>query len=198
VLRQEAGPVLGRHRLLIGWHGDKKELFANEERELTAYAVPGGTLIDFTSKVTPVKGTVKFDGDPQHAGFHFRADNEVDKNKAQTIYIRPDGVGEPGKERNWPGDKNMVNLPWNGLSFVLSEKRYTTAYLDHPSNPKEARYSERTYGRFGSYFVTEATPEKPLLVRYRVWLQDGQMKPEQIAALSAAFVDPPQVTIEKK
>jgi hypothetical protein len=198
VLRQEAGPVLGRHRLLLGWHGDKKELFANEERELTAYAVPGGTLIDFTSKVTPVKGTMKVDGDPQHAGFHFRADNEVDKNKAQTIYIRPDGIGEAGKERNYPADKAMVNLPWNGMSFVVGDKRYTTAYLDHPTNPKEARYSERTYGRFGSYFVAEATPEKPLVVRYRVWLQDGQMKPEQIAALSAAFVDPPQVTVEKK
>jgi len=198
VLAEEAGPVLGRHRLLVGWHGDKKELFANEERELTAYNLPGGTLIDFESRVTPVKGTMKVGGDPQHAGFHFRADNEVDKNKAQTVYVRPDGVGEAGKERNYPADKAMVNLPWNGMSFVLGEKRYTTAYLDHPANPKEARYSERTYGRFGSYFVAEATPDKPLVVRYRVWVQEGQMKPEQIAALDAAFVDPPQVTVEKK
>jgi hypothetical protein len=198
ILSKEAGPVLGRHRVQIGWFGQKKEKFATEERELTAYRLPDGTLVDFVSKVTPVKGTVKFDGDPQHAGFHFRADNEVDKNKAQTIFIRPDGVGEPGKERNWPMDKQMVNLPWDAMSFVIGNQRYTLAYLDHPANPKEARDSERTYGRIGSYFVTEATPEKPLLVRYRVWLQNGQMKPEEVAALSSAFVEPVQVTVKKK
>jgi hypothetical protein len=198
ILSSEAGGVLGRHRVQIGWHGQNKERFAGEERELTAYNLPGGTMIDFVSKVTPVKGTVKFDGDPQHAGFHFRADNEVDKNKAQTIFIRPDGVGEPGKERNYPADKQMVNLPWDAMSFVLGDKRYTLAYLDNPANPREARDSERTYGRIGNYFVTEATPEKPLLVRYRLWLQEGQMKPQDVASLSTAFVEPVQVTVKAK
>ncbi len=198
ILAAEAGGILGRHRVQIGWHGQKKEEFAVEERELTAYNLPGGTLVDFVSRVTPVKGTVKFDGDPQHAGFHFRADDEVNTNKAQTIFIRPDGVGEPGKERNYPADKQMVNLPWDAMSFVLGDKRYTLAYLDNPANPKEARDSERTYGRIGNYFVTEATPEKPLLVRYRVWLQNGQMKPEEVAALSTAFVEPVQVTVTSK
>jgi hypothetical protein len=198
-LSQEAGPVVGRQRVRIGWHGNKKELFAVEERDLTVFAVPGGRLIEFASKVTPLKGVMKVDGDPQHAGFHFRADNEVDRNSAQTIYIRPDGVGKPGETRNWDPKtmKGPVDLPWNAMSFVLGDKRYTAAYLDHPSNPKEARYSEREYGRFGSYFVAEATPEKPLVVRYRVWVQDGQMKPEEVAALSAAFVEP-KVTVKVK
>ena len=33
------------------------------------------------------------------------------------------------------------------MSFVLDGKRYSVVYLDHPDNPKEARQSERTYGR---------------------------------------------------
>jgi hypothetical protein len=197
-LSQEAGAVLARQRLAIGWHGVGKELFAHEERELTVYNVsPNGTLIEFVSKVAPVRGTLKVDGDPQHAGFHFRADNEVnEKGKDQTIFIRPDGPGKAGTEKNWPKDKEMVDLPWNAMSFVLGGQRYTAAYLDHPANPKEARYSERTYGRFGSYFVAEATEKKPLLVRYRVWLQEGQMKGEQVAALAAQFVEPVQVTVK--
>ena len=100
ILSAEAGPVLGRHRVRIGWFGRDKERFATEERELTVYNVPDGILVEFASKLTPVKGTVHLDGDPQHAGFHFRAVNEVDKNKDQTYFLRPDGKGDMGKETN--------------------------------------------------------------------------------------------------
>ena len=193
----ESGPVLGRHRVAIDWNGVKKETFAKEEREVSAFAVPGGTLIEFASKLTPTDLPVKLDGDPQHAGFHFRASNEVaEKTLKQTIFIRPDGPGKPGTEVNWPGDKKHVDLPWLGMSFVVGGKRYTAAYLDRPTNPKQARFSERTYGRVGSYFVATATKEKPLAVVYRVWLQEGEMTPAEIAAKSRAFVEP--VTVTKK
>jgi hypothetical protein len=82
------------------------------------------------------------------------------------------------------------------MSFVLGGQRFTMAYLDHPDNPKEARYSERDYGRFGSYFVTEVTKDMPLTVRYRLWLQEGQMKGDDVAALDDAFVKPVTVTIK--
>jgi hypothetical protein len=197
-LASEAGPVLGRHRVEIAWHGEKKEVFAIEERELTVYNVPGGELVEFATRVRTTNGPVKLDGDPQHAGFHFRADKEVaDKAKsAQTIFVRPDGPGEPGKTRNWPADKAHVNLPWNAMSFVLGTQRYTLAYLDKPTNPKEARESEREYGRIGSYFVYEVTEKKPLTLNYRLWLQEGQMKPEQVAERSMEFVLPVVVTVK--
>jgi hypothetical protein len=191
------GPVLGRHRLDIDWNGIGKKRFAKEQRELTVYNANGGILIEFSSLLTPTYEPVKLDGDPQHAGFHFRADNEVSdkKSKGETIFIRPDGTDKPGVERNWPANKKHVNLPWLGMSFVLGGKRYTAAYLDHPANPKEARFSERTYGRFGSYFVATVTKEKPLLVNYRLWLQEGQMSGEEIAAKSRAFVEPVAVKL---
>ena len=195
-LSSEEGPVLGRHTVEIGWHGPGKELFAREERTLTVYPVAGGTLVEFTSNLIPLVHPLKLDGDPQHAGFHFRADNEVSaKTAKQTIYIRPDGTGKPGETRNWPGHKDHVNLPWNAMSFVLGEKRYTTAYLDRPANPKEARFSERDYGRTGSYFVHSFEKDKPLLVAYRLWHQEGQMTPEEVAAKSADFVVPPKVAV---
>lgn len=192
-----AGPVIGRHDLKIDWHGEKGEVFAREKRELATYAVPDGTLIDFTSRLEPIIAPVKLDGDPQHAGFHFRADNEVaETTKSQTIYVRPDGKGKPGETRNWPDQREHVNLPWNAMSFVLGDQRYTACLLDQPTNPKEARFSERDYGRFGSYFEYEVTKERPLVVRYRVWLQRGEMTPEQVAGMAADFVDPPTVKVQ--
>jgi hypothetical protein len=200
-LSSEAGPVLGRHRVVVSWHGQDKKTFAVEERELTVYNVPGGTLVEFASRLRSPAGPVRLDGDPQHAGFQFRAHNDVDaKTSQETIYVRPDGVGKPGETRNWDPKTRQgpVNLPWNAMSFVLGGKRYTVAYLDHPKNPKEARYSEREYGRFGSYFAYTIDEGKPLTVNYRLWLQEGRMEPADVAALSKDFVEPVRVTVQAR
>jgi len=207
MLATEAGPVLGRHRVLIAWHGVGKEVFATEERELTVYNVPGGQLVELTSLLKSAKGTVKLDGDPQHAGFHFRADDEVAQHDAKvqkkeaepdTVFIRPDGVGKPGDTRNWdPKTKQgPIDLPWNAMSFVLGGQRYTVAYLDKPTNPKEARFSERAYGRIGSYFEYELTEKKPLKVNYRLWLQEKEIAVEGAKALDEDFVNPVKVSVK--
>jgi hypothetical protein len=196
-LVSEGGPVFGRHRLSVAWHGAGKEVFAAEERDLSVYSLPGGTLVEFVSEVTPLIAPVKLDGDPQHAGFHFRASAEVaEKTKGQTYYIRPDGPGKFGETRNWPGHKEHLNLPWDAMCFVMNDQRYTVAYLDRPDNPKEARFSERDYGRFGSYFQKTLQKDDKLTVRYRLWLQEGEMKVDEIARLSADFIDPPKVTVK--
>ena len=194
VVDQEAGPVFGRQTLAISWHGKDGDTFANEERTVTAYQTSGGTLIDWASTLTTELPKVTLDGDPQHAGFHFRAAQEVAKSTAkQTYYLRPDGKDEPGKTKNWPGNKDHVNLPWDAMSFVVGGKRFTTLYMAHPDNPGEARHSERDYGRFGSYFVYDLTPDKPLSVKYRVWVQEGEMTQKDCEEKYAAFVTPPKV-----
>lgn len=191
---QETGPVLGRHVVKIAWRGKDGKPFANELRELTAWNTPGGQLIEFASRLETEEGEVKLDGDPQHAGFQFRATQAVpDKTKGKTYYLRPDGKGEPGKFRNWgKGNTKHANLAWNSLSFVLNDKRYSVSYLDRPTNPKEARFSERDYGRFGSYFEYTLTEENPLQLRYRVWVEQGEKTVEEVNALSTDFVEPPE------
>lgn len=198
-LVSEQGPVLARHRAEISWHG-KDAAFAMEERELAVYNVPGGHLIEFASRLRSPSGRVRIDGDPQHAGFQFRAHNDVDAYTTnQTIFIRPDGVGKPAETRNWDPQTRQgpVNMPWNAMSFVLGTNRYTVAYLDRPDNPREARFSEREYGRFGSYFEYTIETNKPLTVNYRLWLQDGLMQPEEVARLSNDFVEPVKVTVHQ-
>ena len=197
-LSQEAGPVLGSHIVAVDWHGTGKKVFAKEKRQMTVYNVPGGQLVEFATRLCSTVGKVKLDGDPQHAGFQFRASQKVAAGDQKlTYYLRPDGKGAPGETRNWPDDKHMVNLPWNALSFVIDGTRYTAVYLDHPSNPKEARYSERTYGRFGAYFVYELDEGKCLEANYRIWLQPGEMTVEEVSALSADFVDPVEVVVDQ-
>jgi len=197
-LSEDTGPVLGRHRVLLGWYGAGDKPFALEERELTVYHSKAGTLVEFASRLKTADGKIRVDGDPQHAGFQFRAHNDVAaKTKNQTYYLHPDGTkGDMGKERNWPGDKSMVDLPWYAMSFVLGEKRYSTVYLNHPSNPKETRFSERDYGRFGGYFQREITPENPLVVNYRLWLQPGEMTADQARALYSAFASPAKTKVK--
>ena len=91
-LATEAGPVVGRQRSAIHWYGKDGLLFAEETREVGAYNVPGGTLIEFASVVTTKLPKVTLDGDPQHAGFHFRAAMETaTKYAKETYYLRPDG-----------------------------------------------------------------------------------------------------------
>jgi methane monooxygenase PmoA-like len=200
MLDKEVGSVLGRHRSAISWHGKDGNTFATEEREVTAYAVPFGTLLDWSTVLSTKLDKVRLDGDPQHAGFHFRAAQEVAKNgKANTYYLRPDGKGKIGETRNWDpkgkADPKTVNLPWNACSFVIDGKRYTVLRVNHPDNPKETRGSERDYGRFGDYFEYDLTPDKPLRVKYRVWVQEGEMTVEQCKALAEGFVSPPATKV---
>src|SRR5260370_17366727 len=107
--------------------------------------------MEFASRLKTTSGKVRLDGDPQHAGFQFRAANEVagKESAKQTYYLRPDGKGAFGATRNWePKTKEgPVNLPWDAMSFVLGGKRYTVAYLNSPQNPKESRFIERDYRR---------------------------------------------------
>jgi len=199
-LREVAGPVLASQTVQVDWHGVKKEVFATEERTLTAYNVPGGTLIDTDIVLKTTGGKIRLDGDPQHAGFQFRASNDVvtQGNAKQTYYLRPDGKGKPGETRNWEpkSKKGPVDLPWNVVSFVLDGQRYSVALIDHPENPGERRHSERDYGRFGSYFEYDLTKEHPLHLRHRVWLQKGEMTVDQVEALREAFVAPPKIAVK--
>ncbi len=175
----------------IGWIDDGGIEFASEVRTLVfAYNEKKDLVVVFRSTVTPKVPKMKVDGDPQHAGFHFRASNEVaEKTEKETYYIRPvSGIGKKGETINWSAKDDTEktrDLPWKGMSFLTGGSRYTVAYIDSPKNPKPARFSERPYGRFGSYFVKEITPAEPLQVQYKLVIRSGEMTPEEIAAIPA-------------
>lgn len=189
---EEAGPVLARHVVKILWNGKDGKPFAEELREMTAIRRGDRTIIDFASKLSSLVGEVKLDGDPQHAGYQFRATQQVpDVTAAKTYYVRPDGVAKPGKFRNWPDNKEHVNLPWHAMVIFVpggegneeSASPYTVMRLEAPTNPKETRHSERDYGRFGAYFEATIDKDKPLYLRHRVVISPRE---EDVAACEAA------------
>ena len=189
-LAREANPVFARQKVLIRWVGTDGLQFAEEERQLTAYAVgEDATMLDFESKVTTKLPKVTLDGDPQHAGVHFRAAQDVNANKGQTVYTRPDGQDKPGKTRNYPAQKTHVNLPWDAMTYTTGGKQYTTVLVDRPENPKESRWSERDYGRFGSYFVADVTPKKPVIVKYRFYIKGGGVSVPECQAIAAGYTE---------
>jgi len=190
VIKSKAHENGASHTLEIAWRVDDGSIFATEQRSLAfSHRKDGSLQVDFSSVLSTKQESVTLDGDPQHAGFQFRASNEVaEKNAKQTYYIRPkDGTDEMGKTKNWPANKDMTNLPWKAQSVVVGQKRYFTTYLDHPSNPKPSFYSERDYGRFGSYFKSETTPEKPLKVKYRLVIGTKQHDSAYCESLGKEF-----------
>ncbi len=185
---EEYGPLAVRVTLPVGWYGKKDDLFAREERQFTVLRAGEALVVDFASRVTPLDGVIKVDGDPQHAGYHFRASDEVaSKTSKKTVFVRPSGVDKPGVTRNWPERKDHINLPWNSMQFSANENRYSVTYINHPENRGESRFSEREYGRFGCYFVDEATVEKPLVVQNRMVFRRGDLDKKEAHADAVGF-----------
>lgn len=178
----------------IGWHGEGGEKFATEERTLTfSYNGQGDLVVDFRATLSTDLPMLKLDGDAQHAGVQFRASNEVNSTKNQTYYIRPDGVGQPGKERNPANNPNKernpgtFDLDYHALSFALAGDRYSVGYFVHGDNPRPSWHSERSYGRFGSYFITEFSKDKPLTVNFRFVIRKGEFTQEQLAEMAVGY-----------
>jgi len=191
---QEASADAASFTSEIDWVGDDGVPFATESRTIRFSLNGPDVIVDFESTLSPQIAELKLDGDPQHAGFHFRAHNEVnDKTSNATYYLRPvSGIGQPGVAINWSdkADNDQTrDLPWKAMCITLRETQVTISYLDHPKNPKPARASERQYGRFGTYFATTVKKEEPLTVRYRLVVHPGEYKDAaEVEKLSQAFL----------
>ena len=191
VNRQQADSNKASLQSEIAWRVEDGTVFITEKRDFTFQFDRNDRLqIDFISELSTSQPRITLDGDPQHAGFQFRASNEVfESTSKQTFYIRSkDGKDDPGKTKNWPQNQDMTNLNWKAQSVVVGDERYYTLYLDHDQNPKPSYYSERDYGRFGSYFKSSVTPERPLIVKYRLIFGTKELSVVDCESYSTAFL----------
>lgn len=193
-LEQIAGPVLARSTALIHWNDKNGEPIIAEQRQTTVFRqsdpIRGGGLLEFRTELKAVRGDVELGGDPEHAGFQYRAHNDVASGGSEvkaTYLFHNDGV-DPKKD---------IDLPWAAMSYRLNNQQYCVLHMDHPSNPRPTIYSAyRDYGRFGAFFTHTIKSGETLKLCYRMWIVGGEMPSrQQCISRYSAFVDCPQVKV---
>lgn len=178
-LDKTADATHGSATVEIHWADADGKPVLIESRSVDVRRSPAGTTgwqIDWRSTLASQRGEIKLDGDRQHAGFQFRAAQVVSEQKSAR-YIRPAGFPEQpeavevGDSGNPPAHSN---LPWCALCYPIEGQRVTVCYLEDPALPKPSLFSERPYGRFGAFFKTTLSPERPLRLRYRLFVTTGE------------------------
>ncbi len=189
ILRQTAGPVLARYRVIVHWNSGGKTILS-EERRITVFRQPAPTimLMDFRTLLKASAGEVMLDGDPEHAGCQYRPHNDLGtagKKGGAKYLFHKEGIN-PTKD---------LDLPWVGMSYGLRGKDYNVQHMSHPDIPKGNKYSAyRPYGRFGAYFKKKIPEGQTLELRYRYRVGAGAMPTRtELAARYAAFARPPRV-----
>lgn len=176
-LAREGDAERGTMTAEIHWNDAAGQPVVREERTVSVRRAeqPDAWQIDWHSVLSSARGEVQLDGDRQHAGFQYRADQLVaEKNSAR--FLRPEGFPQQpeavqvGDQGNPPAH---INLGWCAMTYPLSQGRYTVEYFEDPELPKPSLFSERPYGRFGAFFRATLTPAQPLTLRYRLIVSTG-------------------------
>ncbi|MFO8013961.1 MAG: PmoA family protein [Phycisphaerae bacterium] len=173
-LKKEAGPDEAVLTSLTHWITKDGKTVVVEARTMRFLPPPtddGIVVVDFVSTLKAPGEAVDLQGDPEHAGMQYRPHNGVAENKSAK-YLFP-------KESITSGNvKNERDLPWAAETYELRGKTYSVQHMNHPSNPKETRYSAyRDYGRFGAFFEKEIPAGESLTVRYRILIRKGDLPP---------------------
>ncbi|MGB7157245.1 MAG: DUF6807 family protein [Tepidisphaeraceae bacterium] len=209
--REFAGPVVAREAGICEWVAKDGKPVIRDTREVTAWRISDdGIVLDFDVTLESLTGeAIPLGGDPQHAGFHFRAANEVGQAPAtqpgatpttrrgtgggNAIYTRPAGAVAKGNDV-W------AECPWVNCAFTIKGNPYSVSEMSSPTNPQPTVYSTRPYGRFGAFFDgQQVAPDKPLKLKYRFIIRDGSTTPDakQLDAEYQDFVTPVNVTVAK-
>ena len=150
------------------WIDKAGEAVARDTKKVTTSRLDDGSLVmDFDIEVEALDGKLDLNGDPQHAGFQFRAHDGVNSGEGGTRkhceYLRPASAKSKG------GDV-WTECPWVVGTFDHAGTDYSVQHMNHPSNPKfdETVYSTRNYGRFGAYAPHAVEAGGKLALKYRV------------------------------
>ena len=187
-----ANPVVGRRTAMIDWITPDGKTVIQERRTTAAFwQPPGQSLLDIDIELHSKAGTIRLDGDLQHAGFQVRAAQEVHDNRDKTVYYIPKGSTR--------GKKDDVKGAWAACTYRLAGHPYVVMYLSHPSNPHrdQAVLSTRNYARLGEFFPTDLLESKPLRMRYRVIIMDtdrhGKVSVERVQGKYNDYTKPVKV-----
>lgn len=190
------GPVFSRVSSTISWQHQKVEEMI-ETRTVEAWWIkPGVTLLDFRYVLTEPQGkSFSLDGEGAHAGMQFRACDEVNVNRLDSLLsahqFSEDGPIKAGY--NYTGKGH-----WIAQLFPVRGIHYLAMVMDHLDNPKPTEFPTRDYGRFGIFFNHVQPAGQPLPLYYRFLITDRSVQDTAgIADAFNAFQYPPLVTFAK-
>ena len=191
-VEKKADASHGTMTALIHWNDGEGKPVIVETRTITVGRDGAKAWrIEWSTKLVSKRGDIELNGDRQHAGFQFRAAQDVAKQKSAR-YIRP--AGFPQQSTAFQVNDRMepnkhVDLGWLAMHYTLKGTTYTVEYFEAPGYPKPSRYSERPYGRFGAFYVARLTEKTPLTMRYRVRISAGKPSAQaEIAKRYKAFL----------
>lgn len=169
----------------IDWLGTDGETVVLEEiRTITVYHddPDAHTVIDFQSELKAVNGDVELRGDSEHAGMHYRAEQDVAENKSATYIFHAENINP----------REDADLPWVTMTYqMLDGRHYSVQHMNHHENPKDTYYSAyRDYGRFGAFFEETIKDGNSLTVNYRMRITPGEAPSrEEMDAQYKIYVD---------
>ncbi len=186
----DIGSVYAFNSSQTRWTDPKGHIPVSDTKAFRTYApAPGLVIMDFDITIRAKDGDVYLDGDPQHAGFQFRAVNEVTKTKARYIY-------QASAEKK--GGDVWADCNWVVNQYAVEGTPYAVVHMNHPKNPKPV-YSTRNYGRFGAFFKYNLKAAAPLRTKYRLMIIDPKRHTEStiehFESLFQSWVKPVKVTI---
>jgi len=209
--RQFTGPVVAREASVIEWVAKDGKPVIRDTRELTTWRVSDKEyVLDFDVTLESLTGeAIPLSGDSQHAGFHFRAANEVGlepttKPGATTrpgtgggsaTYIRPTSA----VDTKHPSKDVWGDCPWVYCGFKVKGYPYGVTEMNGPTNPQPTVFSTRPYGRFGAFFDGQSvSPDKPLKLKYRFIIRDGSTTPDvkQLDVEYQDYITPVKLTVK--
>ncbi len=181
-LDQQIGSELSRQIEVVEWCDLGGDAFLREVRTISAKpGADGMRIIDFSSELTSLKGTIQLRGDLQHAGMQVRLANEVSRHEDSTRYLLPTGAEELD-------DDKVVGAWWIVCSAVIDGERYWIAHMTPSMHPLGVPvYSIRRYARFGAFFEPDLEEGVPLHLRFRVIVSDREIDAQKAEALYAEY-----------
>ena len=165
----------------VDWVDNQQHPLLAERRTMTFKQPPGRAyeLVEMCSSLTAVADDVVLTGDPEHAGVQLRVANDIVPSETEYFF-----------HQTAVDSREVLDLPWVGMSFQIGKQRYSVVMLNHPDNPQSTRFSAyRDYGRFGAYPEFEISRGDTVTLRYQWLVTGGRMLPfVEIEAARQAFV----------
>lgn len=163
----EPGAV--RRTTSLAWIDGAGHTVLREARR-SRVAIEGSDVVvlDYDIVLTAADGEVDLDGDAQHAGFQFRAADEVSAAAEATVTVLAAGAAPVADVPEGVRGAVIADARWVAQRYTIAGRRCTVLHCDHPDNPRPTVYGVRPYGRFGAFPRVHLRPGEPAHLRYRL------------------------------